>query len=463
MRHTPSQIASSQKVRDISISPDGERVLYQVQQFYKSADRVQAELWLARTDVTDSARKLTNGDFHDRAGVFHPFDSNMIIFLSDRFSPGKGGSLYSLRLTEDEEPMHLMVEPVRKGVQQFQVSPDGTYIAFTSTNDGPAREDRDDARRIGDKRGLSRLFLLNLITGEVSSMNHIRKDRHVESFTWSPDSKELLHRLREDRGLEAAEREVLLEKVSVASQDAPETIDAYPRSPSGPNIWLSSGHILALQSYEVANILDARTLYIRQGADQRASVRKLYGATEDAIRIVDMTNHSDDTSNGMIAVEVSSDTDTRIDGISFSSSNGDENKVVDVRQLFQTQDEAIWFGAWDAKRIRNRTGVSYVFAAVLSSGIRHEAPNVWSVRVDDEKGCCTGRRKQLSSHLQWLTDAPQIKTEVIRWKSRDGVELSGLVRYPPGIDQRSACALPTILFLHGGPYRWALFLFSTSR
>ncbi|KAK0192903.1 Alpha/Beta hydrolase protein [Armillaria mellea] len=455
MLHTPSQIASSQKVRDISISPDGERVLYQVQQFYKSADRVLAELWVARTGVADSARQLTNGDFHDRAGVFHPFDSNMVIFLSDRWSPGKGGNIYSLKLTEGEVPTPLAVEPM-KGIQQFQISPDGKYIAFTATGDGPARGERDDARRMGEKRGLSHLFLLNPITGEVSSMDRIRKDRHVESFTWSPDSKELLYRLREDRGPEAAEREVLLEMVSVVSQDAPVTIDAYPRSPSGSNIWLSSDHILTLQNYDAANILDARTLYVRQGPDKSALVRKLYGETEDAIRIVDMTNHSEDTSNGMIAVEIASDTDTHIDGISFSLSKNDE---YGIRSLFRTQDEAVWFGAWDAKRIHSATGVSYVFAAVLSSGIRHEAPNVWSVRVDDNKRCCEGSllgpgiRRQLSFHLQWLVKAPQIKTEVIRWKSKDGVELSGLVRYPPSIDQNRVCALPTILFLHGGPYR----------
>ncbi|KAK0203471.1 Alpha/Beta hydrolase protein [Desarmillaria ectypa] len=455
MHHTPSQIASSQKVRDISISPDGERVLYQVQQFYKSADHVLAELWLARTDVADSARQLTNGDFHDRAGVFHPFDSNVVLFLSDRWSPGKGGNIYSLRLTENEEPTPLMVEPMKKGVQQFQISPDGKYIAFISAGDGPVREDRDDARRMGDKRGLSHLFLLNPITGEVSSISRIRKDRHVESFTWSPDSKELLYRLREDRGSEAAEWEVLLERVSLVSEDAPVTIDVYPRSPSGPNIWLSSDQILTLQNYEATNILDARTLYVRQGADKRALVRRLYGATEDAIRIVDMTDHSDPTSDGMIAVEIAADTDTRIDGISFSSSKDDE---YEIHPLFHTRDEAIWFGAWDAKRVHSATGVSYMFAAVLSSGIRHEAPNVWSVRVNGKRCSAKslsgqGIRKRLSSHLQWLVEAPQIKTEVIRWKSKDGVELSGLVRYPPGIDQRCACALPTILFLHGGPYR----------
>ncbi|KAK0470559.1 Alpha/Beta hydrolase protein [Armillaria novae-zelandiae] len=456
MFHTPSQIASSQKVRDISISPDGERVLYQVQQFYKSSDRVLAELWLARTGVADSARQLTNGDFHDRAGVFHPFDSNMVIFLSDRWNPGKGGNIHSLRLTEDEMPTPLAVEPMKKGIQQFQISPDGKCIAFTAACDGPVRGDSSDARRMGDKRGLSHLFLLNPITGEISSMVRIRKDRHIESFTWSPDSKELLYRLREDRGPEAAEREVLLERISVVSQDAPVTIDAYPRSPSGSNIWLSSDHILTLQSYDAASILGARTLYVREGTDKGALVRKLYGETEDAIRIIDMTNHSEGTSNGMIAVEIASDIDTRIDGISFPTSKNDE---YEIHSLFRTQDEAIWFGAWDAKRVRSATGVSYVFAAVLSSGIRHEAPNVWSVRVDDNERCGEGSllgpgiRTQLSFHLQWLVEAPQIKTEVIRWKSKDGVELSGLVRYPPNIDQKRVCALPTILFLHGGPYR----------
>jgi dipeptidyl aminopeptidase/acylaminoacyl peptidase len=147
---------------------------------------------------------------------------------------------------------------------------------------------------------------------------------------------------------------------------------------------------------------------------------------------------------GFIAVEVCNDIDTHMDVV-VCSAKGVRKSVT----IFETDDDAIWFSAWDAKRVVDASGeVSYVFAAILSSSIRHEPLNAWTIRVDS-KGQLKARAK-LSSHLQWLVDAPRLRTEVVYWKAKDGTRLSGLVRYPPGYKSGT---LPTVLFLHGGPYR----------
>jgi dipeptidyl aminopeptidase/acylaminoacyl peptidase len=157
---------------------------------------------------------------------------------------------------------------------------------------------------------------------------------------------------------------------------------------------------------------------------------------------------SADSGDSMIAVEACSDVDTHIDAVSFEG-----NTMKTLFTLFQTQEDGIWFGAWDARRTMDGNGnVSYVCAAVLSSGVRHEPPNVWAYRVSGEQREISNKIK-LSSHLQWLSNAPVFKTEVMRWKAADGTELSGLVRYPSGYDV-SHGRLPTVLFIHGGPYRW---------
>ena len=173
---------------------------------------------------------------------------------------------------------------------------------------------------------------------------------------------------------------------------------------------------------------------------------KLYGLTEDAVRIVDM-GCGTQSRNTMIAVEVCTDVDTRIDVVDFVDDRDGDFKV--LSSLFETKgEEAIWFGAWDAKGfVSEENEASFVFAAVLSSGIHHRPPNAWSIRVQAN---APPKRLQLSSHLQWLADVPQIKTEVIHWESMDGTKLSGLVRYPPGYNG----LLPTILHIHGGPYRY---------
>jgi hypothetical protein len=54
---------------------------------------------------------------------------------------------------------------------------------------------------------------------------------------------------------------------------------------------------------------------------------------------------------------------------------------------------------------------------------------------------------QLSNHLQWLSNAPTLKTQVIHWKTKDGIELSGSVRFPPNCDPSRGGRLPAILFI----------------
>jgi hypothetical protein len=77
-------------------------------------------------------------------------------------------------------------------------------------------------------------------------------DNQLEGFTWSADSQEIVYRSRQNRGMEWSEFEVTLESISVVEggEDAkPKSLGSYPRSPSGSNIWLSTGHLASLQNY----------------------------------------------------------------------------------------------------------------------------------------------------------------------------------------------------------------------
>ncbi|KAG6919832.1 hypothetical protein DXG01_000337 [Tephrocybe rancida] len=168
-----------------------------------------------------------------------------------------------------------------------------------------------------------------------------------------------------------------------------------------------------------------------------------YGVEEDAVRMVSLGLGS--TRDTTIAVEVSSNVDTHIDVVFLDRPAGGPVTI------FRTREEAIWFGAWDARMVVDEGHTSYFVAAVISSGIRHEPPNVWSFRVSAD-GRENYTRLQLSSHLQWLSNIPVFSTEVIQWQSFDGTSLNGIIRYPPGYCTSDE-PRPTILFLHGGPYR----------
>ncbi|KAL0946508.1 hypothetical protein HGRIS_012724 [Hohenbuehelia grisea] len=467
--HSPALISSSPKVRDVRISPDGQHVVYQVQPFYRATERTVAELWLAETSTPNSARQLTDGTVYDRSAVFHP-DGQKIFFLSDRQSSSKAAFIYSLEISQAKPEGAATPEPVlvssnfgKKGVQSFEISPDGRFLAFTSTDDslGPSKD--LDAKVFGEKVGLSRLRLCDLTTGTVRALNGIRPDKHVESFTWSPDSTELLYRLRENRGSEYAELPVVLERISIdADADGPKQIGIYPRSPSGPNIWAASGHVLTLQHYHPHRSLDARTLFSHLLSEPKLSTAGtsdvFYGETNDVVRILNAFSSGSGTE---VAVEVSDGTDTFIDIVTTSAHPEGVTPESQPVRLFKTKDDAIWFNSWDARKVVRRDGrISYVVAVVLSSGPRHEPPNVWVGKVEldgsrsvhDAVPLCSSCMLKLSSHLQWLADAPPLQTTVIQWNAVDGTPLDGLARFPPGYES-SVGPLPAVLFIHGGPYR----------
>ncbi|KAJ7187868.1 Alpha/Beta hydrolase protein [Mycena filopes] len=450
----PTRICASGKIREVRISPDGAHVVYQDQYQYKLGPSAEAGLWVAQTDVPGSARLLVRGGCANGGVVFHP-DGKRIIFLSDRATPGKSGKMYLLEYTADVDTEPEAIE-TGKTVQGFDVSPDGKYIAFltpadTSDEYAARVKDKDDAKVYGDKVALSRIMLYNFVTGETSALKGVRDDLQVESLTWSPDSQEILYRMRENKGVEYSEMPIVVERIAIAGENpVPIPVATYPRSPAGQSLWLASGHIADLQSYVPTNTLDARTLFVNRVGETwdatGAAMTRLYGDFEDAVRIVNMQpGASNADGDAFIAVEVCNDIDTHMDVVVCSADGTVRTSV----KMFETEEDAVWFSAWDAKRVVDASGeVSYIFAASLSSATRGEPLNAWSIRVDS-KGALKARVK-LSSHLQWLADAPRLRTEVVYWKAADGTQLSGLVRYPPGYESGK---LPTILFLHGGPYR----------
>jgi dipeptidyl aminopeptidase/acylaminoacyl peptidase len=266
----PGQIAATSKIRDVRISPNGRRILYQVQAAYV-IDHALSELWIAQIDVQNSTRPLTNGLFNDKAGVFHPDDKH-VVFLSDRDDQGKSAHIYILDPDGGEYPEPMRVADFGKnGVQNFEISPNGQYIAFTSMDETVSEEalrkinQKDDARVFGESNRSVRLRVYSFRMNTISTIEGIRKDRYIEAFTWSPDSKQLLYRLRRGQGPEYAEQEVTLERISVGEGSlVPVVLESYQHSPAGQNIWLPSGYITSLQSYDPSNLLDARTLFAYQ-------------------------------------------------------------------------------------------------------------------------------------------------------------------------------------------------------
>ncbi|THH14407.1 hypothetical protein EW146_g5925 [Bondarzewia mesenterica] len=464
--HSPRLIASTDKIRAPRISPDGTRIIYEVQPFYRQ-ERSTCALWIveAGVDVESSVgpKTLTDGEWNDRAAAWLP-DGKRVLFLSNR--AGKSVNIYMMDVgSRSIVPVFREGEDVGAGVAAFEISPDGRTVAFTSPDAASAEgleraKTKDDAKVYGEKTRLARLRVCDLESGAIRTLR-VRRDMHVESFSWSQSGKELVYRLRENRGTEYSSFQVVLEKIAAddarGGETEPVILGKYHHTPSGSTILTATGHIIELQSYDASRLLDARSLFVHAPnasfqsylTSDPEAVTRLYGVKDDAVRLVDLGGNAD---TGYVAVEVSAGVDTHIDIVRTTARGGAEV----MHTVFATRDDAIWFGAWDARRILGVDGrAEFMFAGVLSSGPRHEPPNVHVCRVEGDLKVDDHRpiaAVKLSSHLQWLLDAPAIRTQVLQWTSNDGIQLDGMVRFPPGYDDAQG-ALPTVLFIHGGPYR----------
>ena len=104
-------------------------------------------------------------------------------------------------------------------------------------------------------------------------------------------------------------------------------------------------------------------------------------------------------------------------------------------------------------------GSSHHSAPVLSSDGRWlacvvEAPDrlteIWLVATD---GSGSRQVTQANRQLDTVAAVERLESEVVRWRSLDGLEIEGLLFYPPGYgpDRPPPTPLPTIVYPHGGP------------
>jgi len=540
----PTLIASQPKIRDVKLSPNGGFILYQVTQFYRSTSRPLSTLWLAETNRPSSAIPVTGGEFNDRSGVFHPdgtrilflsdrqtpgkksviYQLSLVDYISSVYRDRSDADEFDIANTINKDSSDIIIDEVltcpipkpstipeptiltskftkKTNIREFQTSPSGELVGFLADNDDDEEDIATEIKKndvdvielgslsSGQTKGrLLKLVVYNFTTDEIRMLETRRdknQQRQLEGFTWSSDSKAISYRSRRNRGIEWPEQvdqdQVFLESISVVEEGAkPTYLTSYPRSPSGSHVWLSTGHVASLQSYEPHNILDARTLHVHHLLTATTVTERIYGIDEDAIRILPAYVHprgeDDPTKNDhdFLAVEVGNDTESRIDIIIFASTSPTH---LSRFTLFQTSSNAIWFNSWDVRRVISSSSsnsnptahVTYFFTAVLSSGPYHEPPNVWSGKIhidqhnnnneekEDYKFKPLSRSNQnlvrLSNHLTWLTKTPALKTDIIYWKNKDGIQLSGLIRFPPDYDTVTHGRIPTILFIHGGPYR----------
>ncbi len=400
------------------VSPDGKRILYTVSDAVTTPERSEfvTQIWLG-TIATKQNQQITFGDKSSTNPKWSP-DGNWIAFTSNR--KDNKNNLYLLNLNGGEaEPL----TDVKSGVGNFAWSPDGRSIALTMAD--PKRDDeekndkaKNDFRWVDENLKLSRLYVLSLqkdANGKREPRKLTTTNYNVVDLDWSPDSSRVAF--------------------------------SHARTPVANDWTTSDVSIVEVATGKVTGLANTPA----------AESNPLYSPDGSSIAILASDNPPRWAQSGLLQI--------------FPANGGTPKSLV---ATFDGQPNIAGWSA-DGKRIyfTEAKGTATQISALDVAANRIEelkvTPAVYSAVALNDSGTTFGFVRQTSDtpgdvFVASVSDftpvqisranadaklPPLGRTEVIRWKSKDGKEIEGLLTYPVGY--QSGQRVPLILNIHGGP------------
>ena len=414
---TPEMSLQLQSVGAVTPSPDGKLVAWTQGRHVIESEKSETitQIWLSRSDGSNRFQ-LTRGEKSSQSPSFSP-DSAWVYFTSSR-----SGKNQVWRIPVDGGEAE-QISDFKDGAGRYQLSPDGKSIAFTG-HEAPADEEKNkkekrDWKIIDDKARNEALYVIPAEADSKGKRAHrklFNNTYHVQSIDWSPDSRSIVFdhqpRPEADYWTKSDISEVEVESGNVKVLAATGAAEGSPRySPDGrwiafirtsdPPRWPGEERI-ALYSRRDGAIRNLAATY-----DENPS---LVGWSPDASRIVFSENKG--TRSAVYAMP--------IDGpptVVYAPAKG-----------------GVGFG------LRMNAKGTHI-------GYRCES-------LDEPSEACViaasgGKPLRVSRANLDSPKLPLPETKIIRWKSKDGFEIEGLLTYPVGYE--SGKKYPLILNIHGGP------------
>ncbi len=409
------------KVRTVGsprVSPNGKRVVYTVVDAVTTPDKSEfvTQIWMATTDGKQNYQ-ITFADKSSTNPKWSP-DGNWIAFTSNR--KDNKNNLYLLSLYGGEaEPL----TDVKSGVSNFEWSPDGRSIAFTMADPKTEQEEKNDKakndfRWVDENVKMSRLYVLP-VQKDTAGKREPRKltagNYNVSGFDWSADSSRIAFSYTKTPvANDWTTSDVSIVEVAGATVTVLANTPAAESSPvfapdgnsiailvsDNPPRWAQSGLIQVLptgggQPKNLAASYDGQPAIAGWSADGKRIYFSEAKGTRTQIYALDVAANR---------IEEIKATPAVYSGINLNRSG---TIFGFVRQTTDIPSEAFVAPASD-------------FAAV-----------------------------QVSRANADLRLPPLGRTEVVRWKSKDGKDIEGLLTYPVGY--QNGQRVPLILNIHGGP------------
>ena len=415
---TPEMQVKLKTVGSPRVSPDGKRVVYTVNEPVMTADKSEFvnQIWLA-TIATKQNVQLTFGDKSSTNPKWSP-DGNWIAFTSNR--KDNKNNIYLLNLNGGEaEPL----TDVKTSVSDFAWSPDGKSIAFRMTDAKTDEEEKNDKARndfrwVDENLKMSRLYVISLqkdANGKREPRKLTAANYNVQEFDWSADGSQIAF--------------------------------GHTKSP-GANDWTTSDiSIVEVASGKVTMLANTPA----------AESSPTYSPDGKSIAVLVSDNPPRWAQTGLIQIFSTSGGAPKVVAASYDGQPGIAGWSADGKRIYFAEAKG--------------TGTQLYTVDVAANRIEEVklTPAVYNAMTLNKTGTMFGLVRQTSDtpgdvYVASVSDfapvqisrvnadvklPPVGRTEVIRWKSKDGKEIEGLLTYPVGY--QAGRRVPLILNIHGGP------------
>jgi len=415
---TPEMQLKLKAVGQPRVSPDGSRMVYSVNEAVTTADKSEfvTQIWLANL-ATKQNVQLTFGDKSSTNAKWSP-DGKWIAFVSNR--KDNRNQLYRLSLDGGEaEPL----TDVKTPVGNFAWSPDGRQIAFTMTDPKTEEEEKNDKgkndfRWVDENLKMARLYVIP-VQKDANGKRDPRKlttgNYQVGEFDWSPDGSRIAF--------------------------------AHVKT-SGANDWTTSD----------VSIVDVATANVTVLANTPAAEDvPVFSPDGKSIAVLVSDNPPRWAQSGTIQIFPANGGQPKVLMASFDAQPGFAGWSPDGKRIYFSEAKGTGTQIYVLDVAANRIDEIKSTAAVLAGlNLNKNGTTLGFVRQTSD----TPPDAYISSVNEFAPvqitrvnadmQIPAVgRTEVIRWKSKDGKDIEGLLTYPAGY--QAGQRVPLILNIHGGP------------